>query len=299
LSDGKAAAARRVLAMAEQDFPGDPAPGAAVRVLLAKGEGPAELALAAAALACYSELAGPSLDRVAHALKASHELGTRRVLTRALAAGLELGERWEQLYALAGEAAGPEQPDSAFSAQARALEHLGRTTALRALAEERLKRHPRDPLAQRALATAASLAGEHAEALRLTRSALPERAAAADYERAAWMGLLVEPPDGTALDHARRAVSLDGKKRGSPGRILAALLAASGEPGTAVKELVEGESVYTPPEDPADWLTMGKAAETYGLVEEARALYRRAAMASGGDRLVKTLAERWGARLPP
>jgi hypothetical protein len=209
--------------------------------------------------------------------------------------GLELNERWEELAALAAEA-GPDQPDSAFAAQARALEALGRAAPLRTLAEDRLKRRPRDPLAQRALATAASLAGDDGRALRLVRGDLPERPTSLEYERAAWMGLLVTPVDDTTFDHARRAVSLDKKRRAS-GRLLAAVSAERGEPAQAMQQLQGAGSVWGAGREAAEWLVMGRAAEAYGLPDEARSCYREAAAARDADRVIKLLATRWASRL--
>jgi hypothetical protein len=295
LSAGQAAAARRVLRWVADDSSADTSPGDTVRVLLAQGDGTAELALAAAALGCYAEHAGPALDRVARARGEARDPRVRRVLTRALTVGLELAERWEELRTLAAEA-GPEQPDSAFSAQVRALEALGRAAPLRDVARDRLQRRPRDPLAQRALATAASLAGDDAEALRLVRANLPERATPADLERAAWMGLLVTPADDTTLDHARRAASLDRKRRAT-GRVLAAVSAERGDPAQAMRQLQGAASRWGTGREAGDWLVMGRAAEAYGLTDLARSCYREAAEARGADRVVKLLAARWATRV--
>jgi hypothetical protein len=123
------------------------------------------------------------------------------------------------------------------------------------------------------------------------------KAQAVQYNDLAWIALWLPslPPDAVAM--ARKAVALTNGHRRPELHTLATLYAASGEPAEALRSLLQAVELDEVGIAPDDWLVIGKIAEQYGLVEDARAAYAR--VPTGPSAISSSvLARRWMAALP-
>lgn len=169
-------------------------------------------------------------------------------------------------------------PDSAtaFSMHVGTLTRLDRPDEIAKLANERLKRFPKDDDAIRALGGAAMNRGDYASCDKFYRQVIEElRPSASDYNNIAWNALLSGVNLDRALDEARQAMQLPGA---GPALLhtLASLYAETGKSLEAREALLQSmdDAGRDEPAD-HDWYVLGRIAENYGATDAALAAYRR------------------------
>ncbi len=291
---GDQAGARRILGWALQGLhaatPGDPSFGGVASALW-PGDAKAttqDVRRTAAALAAFTRGAPgayPALDLEPLRQQAT---GPARIALSYAALMETPASAPERLLALSDEllGAGPAMVDAVWWRRAHALRRLGRAPEGVAAAEARLKADPSDRIALRTIAVIAMRTGDalafRAAAARLL--ALPG-ATADDWNDVAWYRLAWEdPPPASALEEARKAVTLTKRPDASTLHTLATIEAFGGRPpADAVATLRRALKVRDGKVQPADWLVLGRVAEAYGLPEAATACYRRVTPATAED----------------
>jgi hypothetical protein len=258
------------------------------------------LRVAAAAGAAYDPAsAARALDVLERAAPAARDAAQLAAWSRAIAA---LRVRAPPRALAAADALAAVDPDPGpivFDLRLLGLRGLGRRAEARALAERRLGAQPGDLRALRALAELLEDAGDHAGAARFrTRILDGGKASLGDWNDAAWQALFVRTAP-RALERSGRALELPGGRVASVLHTRAAVLAAQGEAGEAVRTLRDAVAARGLPPQPHDDLVLGRVAQAYGLDREAEAYYRRAAGAgeAGGPISAAALARRWLAEL--
>lgn len=247
-----------------------------------------QMRLAAAALLLES-----NDDRVIPILLESRRLATGEtlgVIDTALLDAYMSRKRYADVLQHCEKIAGTSPLSSnTFIYRAAALRGMDRWNDVRTGAEERLRTDPEDVTAMRILADCASERGDFQESVRLYKE-LHEAgsASASDYNELAWLGLFktVELPE--AVTFAERSASLSGEKSAAILHTLAALYAEEGKSSeareTILKSLAAREGEGPRPED---WYVLGRIAEAYGEMEEAREDYKKVAK-PGKDTLAST-----------
>jgi tetratricopeptide (TPR) repeat protein len=166
----------------------------------------------------------------------------------------------------------------AFAHATSALRQLERPDEMAKRAEARLKLLPDDERALEALASVATMRGELAKA-QAYRQRIVEagKATAHTYNELAWNTLFLGKVDEAAVEDALKANSLTSYGNPSYVHTLATLYAELGKGQEARQFLLksldlEGASTL----ETYDWYVVGRIAESYGLLEEARSAYARA-----------------------
>lgn len=174
-------------------------------------------------------------------------------------------------------AASPEMRAAATPWRAAALHRSGRKAEARRLLEDRLAGHADDLGPLRQLIDLEYEDGD-VEAARAHEAKLLAHAAASpdDANNAAWRRLFFPPLDLKALEQARAARE---KTKGEAAAVLhtIATLEAFLErpPAETMASLLKAVDARMGRVVGADWLVVGRVAETYGLAEAAAAAYRR------------------------
>jgi tetratricopeptide (TPR) repeat protein/transglutaminase-like putative cysteine protease len=144
------------------------------------------------------------------------------------------------------------------------------------IADSHLSRFKNDPGALRSAATMAMLCGDTERAMRIDQQIIDSgRGLENDYNQLAWAALLGGKVNPATLEVANRG-TLIGNKSTALMHTLAAVEAELDKPAEAratllarITELGEDEP------DDDDWYVFGRIAESYGLHQEAAAMYRR------------------------
>lgn len=301
LDAGRAEEARRWLAWAIEG-PYTPGYRAAVLEPLAFGPGdpPEALRLLAAVMGAPGR-GTPGAVQVLEAARGRDLPGPARQAVLVSIADLRLQAREPEPALAALEAALQLAPRWrwAQTMKAHALAGLGRHEELRQLVEQLRREIPLEPATLRELRRATEQAGD----LALTSSLLQQLAAlpqatTTDLNEVAWSRLFTDGSIATARGEAQRAVDRDQAPIAAHLHTLATVLAASGEPEQAMAALRravnENGEVRV-----HDWLVIGRVAEAYGMLDEARAAWRRVVAEGGRDGPLASanLAERWLSRL--
>lgn len=210
-------------------------------------------------------------------------------------------ERSTKVLAVAGELA-KKYPDSIslFQIRVGALVRLRRWSELAAMTRDFQARRPDYGYATMWLAYAAIGEGDLAAARVLYQQrASDPRAEANDYNNVAWISLFTDQADDSALDAARRAVTMSNRTASSCLNTLAAVHAARGELAEAYSVMIEAMEVDSARDPmPQDWLIYGRIAAGYGLNDIARAAYDRVTLEPPhGPDDSHHLAIRWRAAL--
>jgi tetratricopeptide (TPR) repeat protein len=168
------------------------------------------------------------------------------------------------------------ESDTAFGLQSRALVALHRTSELKALCEERLKRIPSDPFTLRRMALGAINSGDFEGARSVYRQLVNEgKASADDLNGFAWYSLFQGKTANDDLEAALKAAQLSNKNAG----ILHTLgcvyteLAKLKEAREVLIQAMDAASLDEP--DDAYWYAFGRIAEQSGELAAARADYER------------------------
>jgi tetratricopeptide (TPR) repeat protein len=175
------------------------------------------------------------------------------------------------------------------------LRSLGKLQEWRDRAADRLAKEPNDPDAIEELASAESSLGHGKEARALgDRAFATGKATASSYNGQAWRSLYFGPPTDKDLGYALQAVTL---APGSSGimNTLAAVEAQMGQTADAIDRFRKSLELRGATElGDADWYVYGRIAEQLGLLEEAKAAYKKIkpAKKSEGSYSVRELADR-------
>lgn len=168
--------------------------------------------------------------------------------------------------------------EAAYFHATYALRQLDRPDELAKRAEARLKLLPDDDLALETLASAATMRGDLAKAQEYRRRIVEAgKATAHTYNELAWNTLFLGKVDEAAVEDALKANTLTSYGNASYVHTLATLYAELGK-GQEARQLLlkslelDGASAL----QSHDWYVVGRIAEGYGLLEEARAAYQRA-----------------------
>ncbi len=161
--------------------------------------------------------------------------------------------------------------------RAYALRMMNRWDEVRAMAEERLGKMPKDPPAIRVLASCAEQKGDFAEAGKWYKVLVEAGTAnAEDYNNLAWLDLFGKSVSPEALTFAERAVSMSGGKDESYLHTLSALYAEAGRLGEARETILKTMEVSDRNEpESRHWYVLGRIAEQYGEKEAATEAYRK------------------------
>jgi tetratricopeptide (TPR) repeat protein len=155
---------------------------------------------------------------------------------------------------------------------------LERPDELAKRAEARLKLLPDDDVALETLASAATMRGDLAKAQEYRRRIVEAgKATAHTYNELAWNTLFLGKVDEAAVEDALKANTLTSYGNASYVHTLATIYAELGKGQEARQLLLKSlELDGTSALQSHDWYVVGRIAESYGLMEEARAAYQRA-----------------------
>ncbi|HVG63100.1 MAG TPA: DUF3857 domain-containing protein [Hyalangium sp.] len=168
--------------------------------------------------------------------------------------------------------------EAAYFHATYALRQLARPDDLAKRAEARLKLLPDDDLALETLASAETMRGDLAKAQEYRRQIVEAgKATAHTYNELAWNTLFLGKVDESAVEDALKANTLTSYGNAAYVHTLATLYAELGKGQEARQLLLKSlELQGTSALEPYDWYVVGRIAESYGLMEEARAAYARA-----------------------
>jgi tetratricopeptide (TPR) repeat protein/transglutaminase-like putative cysteine protease len=202
---------------------------------------------------------------------ACEEGKARRADLALLSEALSIAGKGTALLALA-EKELADDPDRVVWAKNRAFLLLKRMEERTAL----LRAHPDSHFARVLLRKELLEDGDFAGAEPLARRQIAEgRGNVADaYNDLAWAAAFAPAVTEQALDDGRRAVSMSNERVRPCLHTLATLYAQSGRPDEAMQLLVKSVEVTGKRPEDDDWYVVGRAAEEYGLTDEARRLYR-------------------------
>lgn len=166
---------------------------------------------------------------------------------------------------------------TAFIGRIHALRMMGRWDEIAVIAEERLKKIPKDPAAVRVLASCAEQKGAFDQATVWYKVLIDAGTAeSVDYNNLAWLELFKETLFPEALTNAERAVSLAGGKDEGSVHTLAAVYAEAGRTAEARETILKAVSMTdTNQPQSRHWYVLGRIAEEYGEMEAAREAYAK------------------------
>jgi tetratricopeptide (TPR) repeat protein len=152
---------------------------------------------------------------------------------------------------------------------------MKRWSDVKAQAEDRLRRIPKDTTAIRVLASCAEQNGDFEQAEKWYKTLVAEGTAkAGDYNNLAWLAMFGKSVPSESLSFAERAVSLSGGEKGGALHTLSALYAETGKSAEAREMILKAISTTDRkvPESP-HWFVFGRIAEQYGELEAATEAY--------------------------
>ncbi|HVG06882.1 MAG TPA: hypothetical protein VNM67_04195, partial [Thermoanaerobaculia bacterium] len=173
--------------------------------------------------------------------------------------------------------------ETLYRAQLASLTDLRRWDDMRRIADARLARTPDDVLAQDTFAEVALRKGDLDEAERIVQRILDSgKAAAGQYNQAAWIALVRGRSDERVLELAQRAASLSEYQDFGILHTLATVYAEQGKTAEAYRIILQALELKGEP-DVNDLYVFGRLAEQYGLPDAARRYYEKAGAQKGGS----------------
>jgi tetratricopeptide (TPR) repeat protein/transglutaminase-like putative cysteine protease len=168
--------------------------------------------------------------------------------------------------------------ETAYFHATYALRQMDRPDELAKRAEARLRLLPDDEAALETLASAATMRGDLAKAQEYRRRIVEAgKATAHTYNELAWNTLFLGKVDEAAVEDALKANTLTSYGNANYVHTLATLYAELGKGQEARQLLLKSLELHgTSSLQSHDWYVVGRIAESYGLMEEARAAYQRA-----------------------
>lgn len=250
----------------------------------------ARMKLAAAALL----VSGPSSDAMKVApmfVKARQSASTddeRYAIDATLAYVYSFGEMPKEFLEVA-ERLRPRMGDSEmlFHFTCGALEETTKHDEVEKLCAQRLAKRADDPAALRGLSLLAFKRNEvDAGGKYLQQLIDAGEADADDFEKSAWLSMFKATPDESAIEAARRAVSMSSGNARSPLHTLAALYAHAGKTSEAREIIYQSLEASDGGEPEAfDWVVFGRIAEQYGEKTAAANDYRKVTKPEDDDEL--------------
>jgi len=245
----------------------------------AAAAGKEELRVAAASLMAFGNQAVRAIPFLSLARERAATDTERRGFDRDLMAAYYQLKRLPEVLETADrllEAAPADE--AAYFHATYALRQLDRPDELAKRAEARLKLLPDDDMALETLASAATMRGDLAKAQEYRRRIVDAgKATAHTYNELAWNTLFLGKVDEAAVEDALKANTLTSYGNASYVHTLATIYAELGKGQEARLLLLKSlELQGTSALEPYDWYVVGRIAESYGLMEEARAAYARA-----------------------
>ncbi|MBN1209442.1 MAG: DUF3857 domain-containing protein [Myxococcaceae bacterium] len=182
--------------------------------------------------------------------------------------------------------------EAAFFHATYALRQLDRPEEIARRAEARLRLMPDDETALETLASVATMRGQLAQAQEYRRRIVEAgKATAHTYNELAWNTLFLGKVDEAALEDALKANTLTSYANASYVHTLATLYAELGKGPEARQLLLKSlELQGARGLESYDWYVVGRIAESYGLLEEARAAYAKVKSARPDVNSVDSLA---------
>ena len=241
-------------------------------------EGPEVMRWAALSLLATGYRAAEVLPEIEEGLAAvATEQERARLEAAHLRALLQIDRHPET--AAAARAALAAEPTSltAFQMLTYSLQELERWDEIEQTAAQRLERLPGDVWALRTQASVAEVAGDLGRADEiLVGMAAAGTAEWIDYNNLAWLSVVRNAVDDSALEHAQNAVRLSQQASGPSLHTLATIFAELGEAAAARDVILEAMAVNGT-DDPGseDWYVLGRIAEHYGLAAAAVEAYRK------------------------
>ncbi len=233
--------------------------------------------IAAAALVCEGPFAHLATPILAEQRKKEPPASMALQIDRALAMGYLRSGNVQAALDTANKILSS-YPDSqeAMNWKALALWASGRADELRGWLRIQLDTKNLTPKARETLALQASKIGDFDTALKHLRQ-LSEKgnASAMGLNELAWIAVIYDTADETALKYAVTAQKLAGDNQSAYLNTLAAVYAATGNANKALETLyLCVDARGGEPQDP-DWCVLGRIAESYGLNEIAKSLYNK------------------------
>ncbi|MFL5350119.1 MAG: DUF3857 domain-containing protein [Hyalangium sp.] len=258
-----------------------------------KEAGRDEVRVAAASLMAFGQQAVRALPLLSSARERATTDTERRGFDRDLLAAYFQLKRLPEILETADRLLEAAPVDEAAYLQATyALRQLERPEELAKRAEARLKLLPDDERALETLASVATMRGELTKAQEYRRRIVDAgKATAHTYNELAWNTLFLGKVDEAAVEDALKANSLTSYGNASYVHTLATLYAELGKGQEARQFLLksldlEGANTLAG----YDWYVVGRIAESYGLLEQARSAYARAKSAKPDINSVDSLA---------
>lgn len=236
--------------------------------------------------------------------RATEDPARLRDLDQALVAYLLDQERYREAQAVMERLFG-ELPDSdvAFATMLEIDYELQDATAFARHLTTRLERDPDDPLARILRHQLAELQGNLERSVELLEQDMnrPDTTYLT-YNSAAWTSVAAGRVDPQVLEWAQEGAERSNFRSAAVLHTLATVYAALDRPMEAHRVLLQSLEVRAEPPGPAEWLILGRIAESYDLPAAARGYYERALEPVEGENLeatsVRGIARRWLAALP-
>ncbi|MGN6106142.1 MAG: DUF3857 domain-containing protein [Kofleriaceae bacterium] len=254
----------------------------------------AAISLSAALLARRSEAAraAPILEKCASSVAAA-----RAACDAALEPSYTKAKRWKDLEAHARAWLQREPAAHApVRARATALGGLGRFDEAERLLRELSARRPDDREVDWLRAYLELERGRLDEAIRHFEPVVRDRPSAIVFNQAAWIRAVEGKDLAAAAELARKAVGPNEDAARAPAlNTLATIEAELGELGLARSHAWKAMEKRAQPElDSSDWYVVGRIAEQLGLIEDARAAYKKVAPEPGETEILNAhhLAQR-------
>ncbi len=166
--------------------------------------------------------------------------------------------------------------ETVFQGQLLSLLQAERWSAAETLIEQRKKRLPNDPATARSEALLAQSRGAFADAIAAFKAIPTGDREAVDYNQWAWFLLFEDTDPEQALTLAQKGAGLEGYQSDATLHTLATAYAQMDRPVEANRIVQQAISLRPDKQVTSDdWFVFGRTAETYGLLETARAYYRR------------------------
>ncbi len=237
-----------------------------------------EMRVAAASLMAFGKQAVRAVPFLSLAREQAATDAERRGFDRDLLAAYYHLERLPEMLETADrllEAAPVDE--AAFFHATHALRRLDRPEEMARRAEARLKLMPDDETALETLASVATMRGQLARAQEYRRRIVEAgKATAHTYNELAWNTLFLGKVDEAAVEDALKANTLTSYANASYVHTLATLYAELGKGPEARQLLLKSLELQGTKElESYDWYVVGRIAESYGLLEEARAAYAK------------------------
>lgn len=196
----------------------------------------------------------------------------------ALMKAYQVGKRYQELLDLCKELEERHPFSGAiFASRTLSLRALHRYEEVKAEAQARLGKAPKDAAALRVIANCEAGQGDFTGSREwLKKMDEAGVAKAEDYNLLGWIGLFDPADPAAAISYAERAVSLTDGKESAVLHTLSALYAETGKPAEAREMILKSIAAADQQIPHAEhWYVLGRIAEEYGEVEAARTAYSK------------------------